>query len=232
LKRLARILKEEPEAAGLAKTAKTVSAKSPGGWREGFFLWSPARHAAILAVAAVAVACGSAALGWWLRPGNPLDVPSTKQDPVPRLHSAKEQFDRARNGLQSDEEAWRAVLNYFPDDRTYTPEAKERLAVLYLLKSRRLDEAKKLFDDLESTGRENPNAQAAGIAGKAVIASLQGNYLESQRLIVYGLRDLAHVREQVTTDLWFLLQHAGRENAHHIGEEANKQLKDLFEEEP
>jgi len=230
LKRVARILKEDPQAAGRAKPAKTVFAKLPRSWREAFFLWSPARHATMLAVAAVAVACGSAALGWWLRPGNPLDVPATKQEQVPKLHSAKEQFERARNGLQSDEDAWRAVLNYFPDDRTYAPEAKERLAVLYL-KSRRLDEAKKLFDDLASIGRENPNAQAAGIAGKAVISSLQGNYLESQRLIVYDLRDLARVREQVTADLWFLLQRTGRENAHHLGEEANKQLKELFEEE-
>ena len=164
-------------------------------------------------------------------PEDPLAVPATRQDPVPKLRTAKEQFERARNGLQSDEDAWRAVLHYFPDDRTYTPEAKERLAVLYL-KSRQLDEAKQLFDDLESMGRENPNAQAAGIAGNAVIASLQRNYLESQRLMVDGLRDLPRVREQVTSDLWYLLQHAGRENAQHLGEEANKQLKDLFEEEP
>ena len=177
------------------------------------------------------MAGASAALGWWLRPVDPLAVPSTRQDPVPKLRTAKEQFDRACNGLQSDENAWQAVVQYFPEDRTYTPEAKERLAVLYL-KTRRLDEAKKLFDDLESMGRENPNAHVAGIAGKAVVASLQKNYRESQRLIVDGLRDLPHVREQITGDLWYLLQHAGRENAHHLGDEANKQLKDLFEEEP
>jgi hypothetical protein len=95
-----------------------------------------------------------------------------------------------------------------------------------------LDEAKTLFDDLQSMGRENPNAQAAGIAGNAIIASLQGKYHESQRMIVYDLRDLAHVHEQITGDLWFLLQRAGRENARQLGEEASKQLKELFEEEP
>jgi eukaryotic-like serine/threonine-protein kinase len=232
LKRVARILKEEqPDAATPAKPPRVISAKLARNWREAFFQWSGARHAAILAVAAVVVACGSAAVGWWLRPADPLAAQATRQDPVPKLRTAKDQFERAHNGLQTDEDAWRAVLQYFPEDRIYTPEAKERLAVLYL-KARRLDEAKTLFDDLESMGRENPNAQAAGIAGQAVIASLQKNYQKSQRLIVFSLHDLPRVREQVTSDLWYLLQHAGRENAQHLGEEANKQLKELFEEEP
>jgi len=184
----------------------------------------------VLAVAAALVAGGSAALGWWLRPRDPLAVGVKKQDLVPKQATAKEQFDRARNGLPTDEAAWLAVLNYFPEDRTYTPEAKERLAVLYL-KTRRNDEAKKLFDDLESMGRENPNAQAAGVAGDAVVATLQKNYLESQRLIVYSLKDLPQIRDQISPELWRLLQHAGRENAQQLGEEANKQLKELLEEE-
>jgi eukaryotic-like serine/threonine-protein kinase len=236
LKRVARILKDEhkdevPDLSVGVSASKTMSVTSWADRGKTFFEWSPRRHAVLLTAAALVVAGGSAALGWWLRPADPLAVNSTRPDPEPKLRTAKEQFDRARNGLQSDEDAWRAVVQYFPEDRIYTPEAKERLAVLYL-KSRRLDEAKSLFDDLESMGRENPNAHAAGIAGKAVIASLQKNYRESQRLIVDGLRDLPHAREQLTGDLWYLLQHAGRENSQHLGEEANKQLKDLFEDEP
>jgi serine/threonine-protein kinase len=232
LKRVARVLKEDqPEGAGASKTPKGgVPTERPRNWREAFFQWTLARHAIVLAVAAALVAGGSAALGWWLRPKDPLAFTVKKQDLVPKQATAKEQFDRARNGLPTDEAAWLAVLNYFPEDRTYTPEAKERLAVLYL-KTRRNDEAKKLFDDLESMGRENPNAQAAGVAGNAVVASLQKNYLESQRLIVYSLKDLPHIRDQIIPELWMLLQHAGRENALHLGEEANKQLKELLEEE-
>jgi serine/threonine protein kinase len=231
LKRVARALKDDQSEAGGSKSPKAAAqAERPRNWREAFFRWSLARHAIILAVAAVLAAGGSAALGWWLRSKDPLAASPKKQDLVPKLATAKEQFDRARNGLPTDEAAWLAVLNYFPEDRTYTPEAKERLAVLYL-KTRRNDEAKKLFDDLESMGRENPNAQAAGVAGNAVVASLQKNYLESQRLIVYSLKDLPHIRDQITPELWMLLQHAGRENAQHLGEEANKQLKELLEEE-
>jgi tRNA A-37 threonylcarbamoyl transferase component Bud32 len=233
LKRVARALKEDQTeaAVGTAKPQKAATQSAPArNWREAFFQWTFARHAIVLAVAAALVAGGSAALGWWLRPRDPLAVGVKKQDLVPKQATAKEQFDRARNGLPTDEAAWLAVLNYFPEDRTYTPEAKERLAVLYL-KTRRNDEAKKLFDDLESMGRENPNAQAAGVAGNAVVATLQKNYLESQRLIVYSLKDLPHIRDQIIPELWMLLQHAGRENALHLGEEANKQLKELLEEE-
>lgn len=237
LKRVARILKENQTEAAIAtaagtavKASKTAAITPAGNWREAFFHWPLARHAIILAVAAVLVGGGSAALGWYLRPKDPLAIGSKRQEPVPKLATAKDQFNRASNGLPTDEAAWLAVLNYFPEDRTYTPEAKERLALLYL-RSRRLDEAKKLFDDLESMGRENPNAQAAGLAGNAVIASLQKDYLGSQRLIVDGLRDTPHMRDQITPDLWMLLQHAVRENDQHLGQEANKQLKELFEEE-
>ncbi len=43
----------------------------------------------------------------------------------------EKQVERATQ-LRSDPDAWKAVLDYFPDDRVYTVQAKERLAVLYL----------------------------------------------------------------------------------------------------
>ena len=228
LKRVARILKDEHTDGGRADADEASSevrrpvraGRAIGGKRSSN--GRPQRHAIMLAVAAVVVAVRLGGARLVAAPGRSAGG-SRHADKIrsPSSRTAKEQFERARNGLQSDEEAWRAVLQYFPDDRTYTPEAKERLAVLYL-KTRRLDEAKKLFDDLESMGRENPNAQAAGIAGNAVVASLQKNYLESQRLIVDGLRDLPHVREQITGDLWYLLQHAGRENAQQLGDRSQQ----------
>jgi serine/threonine-protein kinase len=230
LKRLAKILKEDPEAAGTARLAKMNAAPTSSAWRERFFRWSLARHAALLGLLALVVASAAAAVGWWARPANPLEGTATKHDRIPRLGSAKEQFERA-NQLQNDEDAWRAVLDYFPADRTYTAEAKERLAVLYL-KGHRLDEAKKTFEELEAMGQEDPKAKAVGIAGMAIIASLKGEYQESQRLIVYELRELPRRREQFTDDLWLLLRRAGRESAQHLAGDARKQLTDLFDDEP
>jgi hypothetical protein len=164
-----------------------------------------------------------------MRPQNPLEAAAAQAAPFQKLGSAKAQFERAAQ-LQSDEDAWRAVLDHFPDDRTYTPEAKERLAVLYL-KARRLDDAAKLFNELQAMGREDPVARTVGIAGQAVIASLQGNYRDSQRLIVSELGE-APRRDELTDDLWYLLRRAARENSQHLDEQAKKQLQDLFEDEP
>jgi serine/threonine-protein kinase len=230
LKRVAKLLKADPQGAAAVKLAQMTPRPSSANWREAFFAWSWTRHLLFLAVAAILLASLSAGIGWWMRPSNPLLATVTKPDPIRKQDSAKAQYDLARQ-LHSDEEAWRAVIANFPNDRTYVPQAQEHLAVL-CLQSRRLDEAKRLFDDLAAMGRENASAAAAGIAGKAIIASLQGNYKESQRLIVSELGDLAHRRDQLPEDLWFLLSRAGRENSQHLGEEAKKQLKELFEEEP
>ena len=195
LKQVARILKEEPDAAGPPSRQRSPPSRPEVGGRRSSSGRSPVTRS------------------FWLRPWQwsaglrgarmvaaaPKSARRSVHDTGPDSEASLGQGAvRAAHGQLPNEDAWRAVLGYFPDDRTYTPEAKERLAVLDL-KSRRLDEAQKLFDDLESTGRENPTAKAAGIAGNAVIASLQGNYLESQRLIVYDLRNLARPRTECPT---------------------------------
>ena len=70
LKRVARVLKEDAAGTGRSRQARqrTFHATRRAIGREAFFQWSLARHATILVVAAGLVACGSAAVGWWLRP--------------------------------------------------------------------------------------------------------------------------------------------------------------------
>jgi eukaryotic-like serine/threonine-protein kinase len=198
-------------------------------WRDAFFDWPLSRHAIVLGILALVFGSASAAVGWWLRPKDPLEKPNLQQDRIAKEATAQKQFARASQ-LRSDEVAWKAVLEYFPDDRIYTVQAKERLAILYL-KTQRLKDASKLFNELESMGRENPKENAIGIAGQAIIATLQKNYKKSQGLI-YDLGDLSQRREQLSSDLWQMLQHAGRINSAALGEEANKQLQELFEGEP
>jgi serine/threonine-protein kinase len=230
LKRVAKLLKEDPQAAAAVKLSQMSPRAAAHPWKKAFFNWPLARHLLLLGAAAVVVGGLAAGIGWLMRPSNPLDATVIKLDPIRKLDSAKAQFDLARQ-LRSDEEAWKAVIDNFPNDRTYVPQAKEHLAVLYL-QSRRLEDAKKQFDDLQAMGRENASAKAAGIAGNAIIASLQGNYQESQRLILSDLSDLAHHRDHISEELWSLLLRAGRENSLHLGDDAKKQLKELFEDEP
>jgi serine/threonine-protein kinase len=242
LKKVGRLIKEDPEAAGAVKLkeitvpASTVDTQTmprpPRAvvkWSEGFFNWSLRQHAIALAIAVLLLGSASAAVGWWLRPKNPLETRAVKEEQIPREATAQKQFARA-NQLRSDEAAWRAVIGYFPEDRAYTIQAKERLAVLYV-RTLRLDEAGKLFRELEGMGRENPKEHAAGIAGEAIIATLQKDYQKSQRLI-YDLGDLSQRRWQLSSDLWLMLQRAGAINARELGQQENKQLQDLFEGEP
>ena len=82
----------------------------------------------------------------------------------PARPTPKNKVERATQ-LRSDPDAWKAVLDYFPDDRVYTVQAKERLAVLYL-RTLRLKEAGKLFSELEGMGRENPKEHSIGLRAK------------------------------------------------------------------
>ena len=245
LKKVGRMIKEDPNAAGAVKlseittptstsspAASTIAAvaapSGPPTWRERFLDWPLSRHLTALGIAALILGSASAAVGWWLRPSDPLQTPTIKQD-APREINAQKQFERARQ-LRSDPDAWKAVLDYFPDDRVYTVQAKERLAVLYL-RTLRLKEAGKLFSELDGMGRENPKEHSIGVAGEAVIATLQKDYRKSQSLI-YDLGDLTQRRTQLSTDLWQMLQRAGAINAKELGEQENKQLQELFEGEP
>jgi serine/threonine protein kinase len=241
LKKIGRIIKENPEAAGSVKLSEITvpspvapSPASPPGaivkWSEGFFKWSLKQHAIALGIAALVFGSASAAVGWWLRPRDPLAPAATVQkDRIPQEATAQKQFARATQ-LHSDEDAWKAVLEYFPNDRVYGVQAKERLATLYL-RTLRLKEAGQLFDELEGMGRENPKEHTIGIAGQAIIATLEKDYKKSQRLI-YDLGDLQQRRSQLSGDLWQMLQRAGAINAKELGEQANKQLQDLFDGEP
>ena len=112
----------------------------------------------------------------------------------------------------------------------FTPSRRKTLAVLYL-RTLRLKEAGKLFGELDGMGRENPKEHSIGVAGEAVIATLQKDYRKSQSLI-YDLGDLTQRRTQLSTDLWQMLQLAGAINAKELGEQENKQLQELFEGEP
>jgi eukaryotic-like serine/threonine-protein kinase len=235
LKKVGRLIKDNPEAAGAVKLSEITvplpvsTRRVEWKWRDRFFDWPLSQHAITLGIVALVFGSASAAVGWWLRPTDPLQTPAIQENRIPREGTAQKQFARA-NQLRSDEEAWKAVLEYFPDDRVYTVQAKERLAILYL-RTLHLKEASKLFAELQGMGRENPKEHSIGIAGEAIIATLQKDYKKSQGLI-YDLGDLSQRRDQLSSDLWQMLQHAGRINAKELGEQENKQLQDLFEAEP
>ncbi|MGE3314025.1 MAG: serine/threonine protein kinase [Planctomycetaceae bacterium] len=196
-----------------------------------FFSWSTARHATTLLVAAAIVGGGSAALGWWLRPANPLLSPPRKSETAtPRYTTAAEQYFRAM--LVDTEEAWESVVAYFPDDSAesanYRRKAQERLAWLMLANDQRA-EAAKLYDELASLGNEDRRLAAVGRAGQAILASLDGAYENSQKIIVHQLLDDSSL---LSGDMAQLVRETIARNRDHLGGDVAQGLEERFQAEP
>ena len=150
-----------------------------------------------------------------LRRTNPLDAPvsaatsveiqSTAQAQVKVAHSLK--AGPSRPGRL--EEAWRAVIDHFPEHRESVLEAHRELGLLHL-KARRYKDSLAHFDEL---ARENDNRwKADGVAGQAVLAMLAGRYEDSHELISIQLAD--H-RDLVSPELAKLVEEADVRNRQH-----------------
>jgi serine/threonine-protein kinase len=152
------------------------------GWVKKISRWSVGRKIAAYVIACLLIAGVAAGFGFWTRPEDPLSQPATDQPQFSEKATAKEQFDLAKYNqdnnelLAPNEVAWKAVIDNFPDDTESRYPAMEQLGVLYL-RMLRLDEAAKLFKDLENV-EDGPLAaeyRAKGIAGQAVVAKFQGD---------------------------------------------------------
>lgn len=193
--------------------------------RSPFFRWPLSRHLATLLGVALLVGGSSAALGWWLRPSNPLQTPAKEDASFAKQNSVEEQYARAM--LADTEEAWQSILVHFPDGdgtRHYRRLAQERLAWLALSQDQ-LDEARTLYTELASLGKEDQRFEAAGLAGKAVIASLQGNYEESQRIIA---SDLLPKADRLNAEMARMVRDTIERNRKKLGEQVAKGLEDRF----
>ena len=93
LKKVGRLIKDDPGAAGAVKlrgnrcaapALAPVRAPRVGSrWSDGFFNWPLSRHAIALGIAALVSGSASAAVGWWLRPKDPLETPVNPARPHP-----------------------------------------------------------------------------------------------------------------------------------------------------
>jgi serine/threonine-protein kinase len=152
------------------------------GWLRKFSEWSVWRKTIAYALVCVVIAGAFAGLGWWTKPEDPLIQPAGDQPPIAIKATAKEQFQLAESNqdnneiLASNEVAWKAVIDNFPDDTEFRYPAMEQLGLLYL-RMLRLDEAAKVFRALENI-EDGPLAaeyRSKGIAGQAVVARFQGD---------------------------------------------------------
>lgn len=135
-----------------------------------------------IAMAAVLIGLAAAGVGWAMRTGDPFAKEAPPDPAVPQEPSIAAQYFRAmRSG--DDEAAWKAVVNY-PADPTGRQEmdrqsAELRLAIIYLQRGRR-EEAAEIFRRFKVDGTANPWKKDHGLAGEAIIASLEGEHAASK----------------------------------------------------
>lgn len=172
-----------------------------------------------------------AGIGWMRRPGNPLQTPPAnyknqpKLSAVPKRETAHDQWSLAMS-RGDDIAAWKAVIDHFPSDKVHTPLAMIRLGLLYVADNR-LSDAQPYFDKLVAYGELDPEWQAAGWMGQALILNRKHDYARSQSL-------LTEKGQQLQTKLPARLKEIARttlqSNASELNQSVDDKLKKLFEE--
>jgi tRNA A-37 threonylcarbamoyl transferase component Bud32 len=134
---------------------------------------------AIAAGLALAFAGGGAA-AWLVR--EPSLLAGAEAATIPKQNSAQGQFIAAQMQLV-DREAWlKSVAEYFPRDAFYVARATQELARLYLQQNR-LEEGLKLFRQLAAADESEAEQRAYGLAGEAVVLTMQGNYQRAAQVL-------------------------------------------------
>jgi serine/threonine-protein kinase len=179
----------------------------------------------------VALLLGGGA-AWALREPYLLDVPP---DVVPKKATAEEQLRYARS-LPS-EETWEAVEKYFPNDKKSVPLAKRELALTYLLDQDDSEDRAKaiaLFDWFANRSDVELNDRAFGIAGEAIVYSLDKKPTESRKKLleleqVAGRSDRGQVQRMLPPRMSASLAEVFRRNQQAIGKETADKWDKLLE---
>ncbi len=164
-----------------------------------------------MTLAAVLVSLAAAGIGWAMRTPDPF-AKEAPNDPVVKTEAsiAAQYFAAMRSG--DDEAAWKAVVDY-PTEPNGRPEmdrqsAELRLAIIYLKQGRR-DKAKAIFESFKREGAANPWKKDHGLAGEAIIASLEGAHGASK----LNIDQLDRQQGKLDARLSLLLDEARTRNA-------------------
>lgn len=163
-----------------------------------------------MALFGLLIALAAAGVGWAMRTPDPFAKEAPPDPAVPQEPSIAAQYFRAmRSG--DDELAWKAVVEYPPDpsgrQEMDRQSAELRLAIIYLKQGRR-DKAAAIFQRFKED-RNNPWKYDHGLAGEAIIASLEGHHAESK----INIDQLQRQNTKLEARLTVLLEEARTRNA-------------------
>jgi serine/threonine-protein kinase len=180
------------------------------------WLWGAGAVAAFLAGAAVA---------WSLRPPSLLADAAAPQ--VKRQQTAAAQVLWAE-GLKT-EAAWKAVIDYFPEDSDayFANRARHELAMLYLQRSGREEQALEYFNELANLdAADDVEFKATGLAGQAVVLSLQ----QKHHQVAEKLAELRPIVGKLDRRMLQLVVDVQRENDRALNRQADAEWEELREE--
>ena len=156
------------------------------------------------------------------RPPGPLESPAEQQSRVPREDRVETQFFYAM--MVDTAAAWHAVINLHPDETLFVNRAKYRLA-MHHLRNLEIEDARPIFEELVLAGETEPDLVASGLAGRAVIASYDGHYEESQDVIAESLLPL---RDFLSVDMERLIRNTITRNRERSNLEIRQGFEDFF----
>jgi serine/threonine-protein kinase len=117
------------------------------------------------------------------------------------------------------EEAWRSVLEYFPEKESVVRRAKQQLARIYL-RTRDDARAAAIFEEFAAAADADKEFRAYGLAGKAGLLTLEGKFRESADV----LDELWPIRGELRdAQMQKMLEHTIRENRSKLGPQTGRQ---------
>ncbi len=184
--------------------------------------WRRQRQLVTWPAACMGIALLAGGFSLLARPPGPLESDPNQQSHVPREAEVEKQYFYAM--MVDSAEAWQAVIDLHPDETLFVNRAKNRLA-MHHLRNLKIDGARPSFEELVLAGETEPDLVASGLAGRAVIASYDGHYEESQDVIAESLLPL---RDFLSVDMERLIRNTITRNRERSNLEIRQGFEDFF----
>ncbi len=155
----------------------------------------------MLALLVLLTGTASAGVGWLMR----AEIGPPKPTQYPKEPTAKDQYLKAMF-VGDNEEAWKAVVNYFghdAKDKLWVQRAEEQLLLFYLNEKTRQSDAQQQIEVLMRMGNEDKRYFLKARLAKAQLAAGRGDFPEARRNLGGNLQEF----EAALTGKWIDMLH-------------------------